>query len=320
MKRVLVTGSTGFIGTALCERLAGSGYTVRAALRTQSPAPEGAADSVVVGDIGAATDWDAALDQVDAVVHAAARTHFLHDSAASADLYTDVNVQGTAQLARAAARANVSRFVYISSVKVNGEESKRPYASTDQPAPHDLYGKSKWRGEQALLEISAGTGLQTAIVRPPLVYGPKVRANFLRLLRWVDMELPLPLGAVQNCRSLVNLWNLTDLISRLVQHPAAMGRTWMVSDGHDLSTPDLIRCIASAMKRRARLLPIPAAVLRFGGALLGRTADVSRLCGSLTVDIGDTRKQIQWEPPVSVEEGILRTVGWYRTESRTRER
>jgi nucleoside-diphosphate-sugar epimerase len=309
--RVLVTGAAGFVGTALCARLLESGYTVRAAVRSERAATSEAVERVVVGEIGATTEWRAALSGVDAVIHAAARTHVLHDTSKHADLYTEVNVRGTARFARAAADASVARFIYLSSIKVNGEESARPYTSADDPAPRNQYGESKHLGEVALHDVSSATGLQVAIVRPPLVYGPEVRANFLRLLRWVDAQWPLPLGAVDNRRSLVNIWNLTDLIVRVLVHPSAAGRTWLVSDGHDLSTPELIRCIARAMARRARLLPVPTSLLYLAGAMSGRRDEVSRLCGSLTVDIAATRSQLDWNPPVTVEDAIARTVRWY---------
>ena len=192
-------------------------------------------------------------------------------------------------LANASAQAGIRRFEYLSSVKVNGEETTdHAYTAYDEPHPQDAYGTSKWLAEKHLMEIAARTGMETVIVRSPLVYGPGVRANFLRLLRWVDKEWPLPLGAIENSRSLVSIWNLCDLLVHVLNHPLAPGRTWMVSDGEDLSTPELIRRLGSAMGRRVRLLPVPVGLLRLFGALIGRKAEITRLCGSLTVNIEQT--------------------------------
>jgi UDP-4-keto-D-QuiNAc 4-reductase len=313
MTRVLVTGATGFVGSVLCELLAQSGYVVRAALRSERSLPGCIAEKVVTGDIGAAADLGAALAGVDAVIHAAARTHVLHDSPRNAELYTQVNARGTVLLAQAAAQAGVRRFVYLSSVKVNGEETARAYSADDEPCPQGAYGVSKWLGEKGLQEVASTTGLQAAIVRPPLVYGPGVGANFLRLLRWVDSGWPLPLGGISNRRSLVSVWNLCDLLARALTHPAAAGRVWMVSDGDDLSTVELIGRLATLMGRRVRLLPVPVGALRALAAVMGRAAEIDRLCGSLRVDITPTRRVLEWTPPVPLAEGLARTVGWYCT-------
>jgi UDP-glucose 4-epimerase len=319
MTRILVTGATGFVGHVLCDVLTQSGHTVRAALRTDRSVPAGIAEKVVVGDIAATVDWGRALTGVDSVIHLAARAHVLHDPRANTDLYIATNARGTQNLANAAAEAGVRRFLYLSSVKVNGEETTgNAYTSLDEPHPQDAYGRSKWLAEKLVTEIAARTGMEVAIVRPPLVYGPRVRANFLRLMRWVDKEWPLPLGAVENRRSLVNVWNLCDLLVRLLKNPAAPGRTWMVSDGDDLSTAELIRRIGAAMGRRVRLPPVPVGVLRFCGGLIGRKAEIARLCGSLAVDIEPTRRELGWSPPVSVGEALARTVNWYLSEGRPR--
>jgi UDP-glucose 4-epimerase len=204
----------------------------------------------------------------------------------------------------------------VSSIKVNGESTiGRAYTRDDEPHPRDAYGWSKWHAEERVREIAKRTGMEAVIVRPPLVYGPGVRANFLRLLRWVDKERPLPLGAIRNSRSLVSVWNLCDLLVRLLERPAAPGRTWMVSDGEDLSTPELIRRIAGAMNRRARLVPVPVGVLDLLGKLTGRHAEVARLCSSLAVDIDQTRRELEWTPPMKVDEAIARTVNWYLSEN-----
>jgi nucleoside-diphosphate-sugar epimerase len=310
--RVLVTGVTGFVGRVLCDQLSQAGYLVRAALRVDRPMPANVSERVTIGDIGSTTDWRQALIGVDLVIHLAARAHILHDAPGNADLYAETNARGTARLAEASADAGVGRFVYLSSIKVSGEETKgRAYAASDEPSPQDAYGVSKWLGEQAVMKIGAATEMETIIVRSPLVYGPNVRANFLRLMRWVDEEWPLPLGAIENSRSLVSIWNLCDFLLHVSKHAAAPGRIWMVSDGEDLSTPELIRRLAAAMHRRVRLLPVPPRLLQLAGGLLGRKAEVARLCGSLAVDIAQTRRETGWSPPITVDEAIARTVEWY---------
>lgn len=313
-KVVLVTGATGFVGSTLCGQLAEAGYTVRAALRTDGDVARGVAEKVVVGDIGGRTEWQSALRDVDLVLHAAARAHVLGDDPSNADKYIECNTHGTIHLAEQAARAGVERMVFLSSIKVNGESSgDRLYRSDDPPAPLDMYGRSKAMAEEGLNAIAARTGLQVACVRSPLVYGPGVRANFLRLMRWVDARRPLPLGAVKNRRSLVSVWNLCSLLTLLLSHPLANG-IWMVSDGEDLSTPELVRRLGAAMNRRVPLLPVPTGLLSLAGALLGKRAEIERLCGSLAVDITATRQRLEWTPPVPVNEALARTVRWYLTE------
>lgn len=311
MRRVLVTGANGFVGNALCDSLRRRDYQVRAVFRREPSGSYPGLEVVKVGDISGHTDWTAALAGVDFVVHAAARAHVLNDSPANDRLYMETNAEGTGRLAEAAAAAGVRRLIYVSSIKVNGEERVGAYRADDEPRPQDVYGKSKWAGEKLLQSVAAVSALEVAVVRPPLVYGPGVKANFRRLLSYVQRGLPLPVGAVDNRRSLVSLWNLCDLIERLLSHPHAPGGTWMVSDGQDLSTAELIRLIAKAMGRPARLLPVPLSVLRGVGFLTGKNAEVSRLCGSLTADISATRRQLDWQPTLSVDECIHRTVASY---------
>jgi UDP-glucose 4-epimerase len=315
MTRVLITGATGLVGQQLCQQLARSGYVVRAALRRELALPDHISEKIVCGDISGATQWGSALEKVDLVVHLAARTHVLHDTAANDQLYMQTNADGTQALAAEAARHGVRRFIFVSSVKVNGEgRAGRAYAAADEPQPQSAYATSKWLAEQRLWATVATATMRAVVVRPPLVYGPGVRANFLRLLRWVDQERLLPLAAVKNRRSLVSVWTLSDLLMRLLEHPAAVNRTWMVSDGEDLSTADLVRRIAHAMGRQPRLLSVPTALLRLTGGLLGKGAELRRLCGSLTVDIAPTRQQLSWSAPVPMEEALARTVSWYRSQ------
>lgn len=312
--RVLVTGATGFVGRVLCDELSRSGYLVRAALRSDRDVPPGVAEKAIVGDIDSRTEWTSALEGVTHIIHTAARVHIMNDSPANAELYLETNARGTARLAESAAGAGVERFIHLSSIKVNGEETTgRSYTAADPPQPLDAYGESKWQAEQRLHLIAANSGLRCAIVRPPLVYGPGVRANFLRLMRWVDKQTPLPLGGVRNARSLVSVWNLCSLLTRLLQAPIADSTTWLVSDGEDLSTPELIRRMAHAMNKPARLPSVPVLMLSLAGRLVGKGAEVRRLCGSLTVDITPTRRDLAWSPPLSVDEGMARTAQWYQS-------
>src|SRR5579864_3130557 len=315
MRRVLVTGATGLVGSELCARLAASGYQVRAALRADA-ALACPAEKVIVGDIAQVVDWRPALADVHAVVHAAAHTHVRRPQQSDRELYEAVNVRATYQLAQAAADLGVRRFVYLSSIKVNGETTcGRPYAAGDDPDPRDCYGRSKLRAETCLMQAAAGTGMQVAVVRPPLVYGPGVRANFLHLMRWVDSQRPLPLGAIRNQRSLVNVWNLCDLIATLLATPRPQG-IWLVSDGEDLSTPELIQRLARAMQRTARLVAIPVPLLRLCAAMVGRSAESTRLCGSLQVSMAATCEALDWSPPIPLDEALARTVTWYRAHCR----
>jgi nucleoside-diphosphate-sugar epimerase len=312
MTRVLVTGATGFVGAHLCARLGQARYVVRAALRTPGTPPAGVAEAAVVGEIGTQTDWRTALLGVDTVIHAAARAHRVDDRDPQQS-YLEVNARGTLTLARAAAAAGVRRLIYLSSIKVNGEgRADRPYTQADEAHPGDAYARSKWAGEQHLQEVAGSTTLEGVVVRAPLVYGPGVKGNFLQLLRWVHAGRPLPLGGIANARSLVDVGNLCDLLRLAIEHPAAPGGPWLVSDGEDLSTPELVRRIARAMGRGPlRLARIPAPLVRVAGKLTGRGAQVRRLCDSLTVDIGATRSRLGWSPPVEVNQALERTVRWY---------
>jgi nucleoside-diphosphate-sugar epimerase len=317
MTVVLVTGAGGFVGRALCAQLARQGLTVRAARRTEHSLCAEAAQQVTIGEIGSTTEWGAALEGVDFVVHAAARTHVLRDSPAAAPLYAEVNAAGTAHLARAAARAGVRRFLFLSSIKVNGETTgQHKFRSNDVPAPADEYGRSKLAAEIALASAAAGTAMQAAVIRPPLVYGAGVRANFLRLLGWVDRGRPLPFGAISNARSLVSVWNLSDLLGTLLTTSRPVSGVWLVSDGEDLSTPDLILRLGRALGRPVHLPRVPPQLLRWGAALARRSAEIDRLCSSLQVDATPTRTALDWTPPLSVDAGLERTAAWYLREGR----
>ncbi len=311
---ITVTGSTGFVGRELAREIALRTLKVREVVRTVSYVSEpldSNIDRKGVGEINFRTDWSAALAGVVCVIHCAARAHVMHEAAGDAlAAYRAVNVDGSRRLAMQAADAGVRRLVYLSSIKVNGEQTAlgAPFVSTDAPAPEDAYGVSKWEAEQALWDISAKTGLEVVVVRPPLVYGSGVKGNLARLLKLVRLGLPLPLSALQNKRSLIGLDNLVDLLIRCVDHPAAAGQTFLVSDGEDLSTPDLIRHMAGAMGRSAWFFPVPVSLLRLAGSALGKRAEIDRLVGSLQIDSSHTRRVLSWTPPVSVQEGIRRMV------------
>ncbi len=305
---VLVTGATGFVGRPLCRLLAERCLPLRAALRSPDAGSlPSAARGVVVGDIGPETDWGEALEGVDSVVHLAARVHRLQDD--QPGLYRRVNTLGTLNLAEQAARAGVRRFVFLSSVKAVGESGH--LGPTTPPSPADAYGRSKREAELGLRDLEARTGLEVVILRPPLVYGPGVRANFLRLLRLVDRGLPLPLASVDNRRSLVFVNNLADAILTCLEHPAAAGGTFYVSDSELLSTPELIRRLAAALGRPVRLFPFPPSLLRLVAKAAGRAAVAERLLGDLTVDDAPLRETLSWVPPITPDEGISRTARWY---------
>lgn len=317
--KILVTGVTGMVGQAVVARLASdSRHTVRAAIRCLQADFSPGFEVVPVGDLGARPDCTAALKGADAVIHLAARVHVMDDTAADPLAeFRRVNVQGTLNLARQAAAAGVRRFVFISSIKVNGEATKvgAPFSADDIPAPLDPYGVSKMEAEQGLRELAAQTGMELVIIRPPLVYGPGVKANFQAMMRWLARGVPLPLGAIQNRRSLVALDNLVDLIVTCLDHPAAVNQTFLVSDGEDLSTTQLLRRMGQALDKPARLLPVPAALLSLGAAVMGKSGVAQRLCGSLQVDIAKTRQLLGWNPPLSVEAGLKKAAEGYWREA-----
>lgn len=311
---MIVTAATGFVGKALTDRLHNEArFVVSAAVRFESKVIDEGIKQCVLDDFVPGTDWGGvALRGVEVVVHLAARVHLMRDTAADPlKEFLHINTDGTLNLARQAAAAGVDRFIYLSSIKVNGEATHHgyPFTHNDLAAPQDPYGISKHKAEVGLRKIARTTGMQVVIIRPTLVYGKGAKGNFKSLMKLVARGLPLPLASIDNRRSLVGIDNLVDFIVMCLEHPDGANETFLVSDGEDLSTPDLIRRMARAINRPARLLPMPKSLIMAGAIILGKREMAQRLCGSLQVDISKSRTLLGWNPPVSVDEGLRRVVG-----------
>ncbi len=317
---ILVTGANGFVGSALIQHLVTEAMPVRAMVRTLATASALRAkypqiEMATIGDIGPATAWCDALSGIDTVVHLASRVHVMRETEADPlRVFRRVNTEGSIALAQAAANAGVKRFIYLSTVKVIGERTESaPFSDASSPRPTDPYAISKYEAEVALFRIEAETGMRVVVLRPPLVYGAEVKGNFLRLLAWVHAGYPLPLGAIHNQRSLLYLGNLVDAIATLLTRPVQPARAYVLRDGEDVSTPDLIRRLAQHMHMPARLLPMPVAALQILGRVSGRLEAVRRLTDSLAVDDTQFRHETGWTPPYSLDQGLQETVGWYLT-------
>jgi nucleoside-diphosphate-sugar epimerase len=315
--KVLVTGANGFVGRAVCEHLVSQKISVVAITRKVQLLSNSEHTSQYIqrraADFSDDLPTNMHLEGQDAVVHCAARVHQVREEASDPlAAYRAVNKQATLALAQAAADAGVKRFAFLSSVKVNGEFTQhgKPFTS-HQAAPQDPYGISKWEAELGLREIAAKTGMEVVIIRPPLVYGPGVKANFLTMMRWLHRGIPLPLGAIENQRSLVALPNLVDFISLCLKHPKAANQTFMISDQQDLSTTGLLRGLGQALKRPARLLPVPQGLLQTGLKMIGKGGMAQRLCGDLTVDAAPATELLDWKPPVTVQQGLQLTAGHF---------
>lgn len=306
-QKILVTGASGFIGSHLLARITTKDFQPLAVLRSSSNKIFSDIPSITIADLSYDTDWSQAMEHVSVVIHTAARVHVMSDRSVNPLAeFRKVNVDGTLNLARQAATAGVRRFIFVSSIKVNGEGTPvgKPYFADTQAAPVDPYGISKMEAEQGLRTLAAETGMEVVIIRPTLVYGPGVKANFLSMMRWLYKGVPLPLGAIDNRRSLVSLDNLVDLIVTCINHPSAANQTFLVSDGEDISTTELLRRMGLALGKPARLLPVPSQLLKAAATVLGKQAFSQRLCGSLQVDISKTRELLDWTPPVSVDEAL----------------
>lgn len=313
---ILVTGATGFIGRFLCKQLLADGLRVRGTLRELAPKSSLAegVEPAIIQALGPDTTWGDALVGIGTVMHLAARVHIMGDPLVNPLAeFRRVNVEGTIHLAREAAKAGVRRLVFISSIKVNGEETVIPYTSDSPADPSDPYGISKWEAEQALRKIEAETGLEVVVVRPALVYGPGVKANFLKLIDIVSRGIPLPLASINNKRSLIYVGNLVDALTICAMHPAAAGQSYLVSDGEDVSTPELIRRIAKALCVPVRLLPFPLQLIELAGKLTGKSGAVTRLKGSLAVDNSKIKFELDWQPPLTMEEGLRVTSDWFQS-------
>ncbi len=316
MTNVLITGNTGFVGRVLSERMLACGWKVRGTVRalSQLDALPAGVEGICIGSIASHTNWSAALTGIDTVVHLAARVHVMKESTADPmEAFRKVNVIGTERLARMAAAVGVRRFVYLSSVKVNGEGKDAFYTEQDEAGPEDPYGTSKWEAEQVLRLVAEETGLEVVILRSPLVYGPGVKANFLNLLKLVQSGFPIPFLHIVNRRSLIYLGNLVDAIVACVTNPKASGQTYLVSDGEDVSSPELVRRVASALGRPARLIQFPLYLIHLAGKLTGKSSEVNRLLGSLVVDSSKIRRDLGWNQPYSMAQGLKETADWFKT-------
>ncbi|MBD1823599.1 SDR family oxidoreductase [Cyanobacteria bacterium FACHB-DQ100] len=308
----LITGATGFVGSALCQLLESSEHTLYGVIRNPDAILPASVKPILVSSIAQLSDHPI-LPKIDVVIHLAARVHQMKDTAT--DPLTEfrlVNTEATKNLAIAAAAAGVKRFVYLSSIKVNGDGQAEPYTEQSQPQPNDSYGISKWEAECALKSISDETGLEVVILRPPLVYGAGVRANFLNLMKLVEKGIPLPLGAVHNQRSLVYVGNLVDAIATCATHPNATGQTFLISDNAEVSTAELIRNLSIFLNQPVRLVAIPPVILTMLAQIFGKTATVDRLLGSLTIDSSKIRQTLDWQPPFSLAQGLEHTARWFK--------
>lgn len=315
---IFITGATGFVGSALIKRLLQENARLTAAVLTGEDAGHlpTEVERVTVEPLSDSSDYTAALRHADIVIHLAARVHIMQDTAADPlQEFRKVNCHGTERLAQQAVNAGVRRFVFASTVKVHGEETIKPYCEDSPLTPLDFYGISKLEAEVALQRISAETRLEVVVVRSPLVYGPGVKANFLRFMSAIYRGIPLPFASISNNRSLINVDNLVDALTCCATDPNAAGQTYLVSDGQDVSTPELIRLMASALGRPSRLWPFPPALMFLAGKVFGKSQTVERLLGSLQVDSSKIRKELGWIPPLTMQQGLEKTAEWFKKQN-----
>lgn len=322
MRKILITGANGFVGKALISELIENGFCVRAPLRSIHAKNQLAylnssfLETVVIGDIDTHTSWHTILEGVDAVIHLAARVHVMRDSVSNPlEEFRKINTYATERLARQAAELGVKRFIYLSSIKVHGEATKKDkaFAVQDLPNPQDAYAKSKWEAELVLKRIGQKTGMEIVIIRPPLIYGPEVKANFLQLLNLINSPIPIPLKKADNKRSMIYLGNLVSVIVYSLTHPVAANQTYIVSDNETASVAELIQLLGKALNRRPYLIPVPKLLLKIVGGLAGKTAAINRLLSHLLVDINKVKRELAWTPPYSLQDGLSATANWYKT-------
>lgn len=316
MMSILVTGINGFVGSYLSMVLSDNGYSVKGTVRSHEKAASLPSTQKIslINNIGPETDWREALKGIDVIIHLAARVHIMRETSDNPlQDFRHVNAEGTRHLAQQAAEAGVKRVIFLSTIKVNGEKTiTKPFTESDAPAPDDQYSISKWEAEQSLSGIANKSGLEFVIIRPPLVYGAGVKGNFQNLMKLTRKGIPLPLAGIDNKRSLVYMGNLVDAILKCIEHPSAANKTFLISDGEDLSTSELIRKLASTFDKPARLFYFPSAMLRLAGAIVNRKNMVSRLTNSLTVDSSKIRGELDWTPPFTVNQGLKETVEWFK--------
>lgn len=310
MTRILLTGVSGFIGSALANAIHDKDFNLNGAVRKKSNAIPTFVEQFEVGNISPDTSWQLALDSVDVVIHLAARVHVMHETITNPLAeFRCINTEATLNLAKQAAENGVKRFIYLSSIKVNGEftQPKKLFTEDDEFVPIEPYALSKYEAEQELLKLAKSSNMEVVIIRPPLVYGAGVKANFLSMLNWIYKGIPLPFGLIKNKRSLVAVDNLVDLILTCIEHPAAANEVFLVSDGEDLSTTELLNRVANALGKKSLLIQVNQKLLEFGLSLFGKNDLAQRLCGSLQVDISKTKKLLDWTPPISVDEELHKT-------------
>lgn len=317
LNKILITGATGFLGKPLLSEIRKkySDNTVVPVLRKES-SEFNRFDCLVVDGIGPLTDWDDKLVGIDCIIHCAARVHVMNDTVEDPlEAFREVNVQGTLALAKAAAKAGVKRFIFVSSIKVNGESTtdRVPYKSSDEPSPEDPYGISKAEAEKGLKLISDESGMEVVIIRPPLVYGPGVKANFAAMLKLASTGIPLPFGCINlNKRSMVYVENLISLIIACIENPNAANQTFLVSDDNDLSTKEFVKGLSNGLGKSGLMLPVPNVLFSIAGKMFGKSAVIDRLCGSLQVDISHTQETLNWHPPYSVKQGFAATAKYFK--------
>ena len=315
MKKILVTGATGFIGLAVAQELLKQAFDVSAAVRKLSPFLPDAVKQIEIGDISSLPENISTLHDMDVVIHIAARAHIMDETESNPlSEFRKVNTTATLNLARQAAEAGVKRFIFISSIKVNGEitESGIPFTAKSTHVPTNPYGLSKFEAEHGLMSLAQNTGMEVVIIRPPLVYGPGVKANFLNMIKWVDKAIPLPLGSVHNKRSLVALDNLVSFICHCINHSKAGNEIFLISDGEDISTTQLLQKVAKALEKKIILLPIPVSLMRFTAKLIGKQAVASRLFDSLQVDSSKARNLLGWQPVINMDEQLNILAKFYK--------